>query len=107
MGPDVANMLSSQDYAQVVAGATPLAGTFNTAYVGDPTNGTLITYLQVFLAQAAYQHSSSYPIVLLVPALNNLSIIARGATASATTGIRMVPRLARPIIKGQRSLGAG
>jgi hypothetical protein len=84
-----------------------LAGTFNTAYVGDPTNGTLITYLQAFLAQAAYQHSSSYPIVLVVPALNNPSIIVRGATASATTGVRMLPRLARPLMEGQRSLGAG
>lgn len=105
--PDVANMLSAQDYAQIVAGAAALQGTFNTEYVGDPNNGTLITYMQAFIAQAAYQHGYSYPIVLDVPALNNTSIIVRGATASTTTGIRMVPRLARPLMEGQRSLAAG
>jgi len=96
--PDVANMLRSQDYAQVVAGAVPVQGTFNTAYVGDPHTGTLITYLQAFLAQAAYQHSFSYPIILQVPALNNSNIIVRGATPGTTTGVRMVPRLARPLL---------
>lgn len=104
--PDVANMLSSQDYAQVVAGAAALQGTFNSTYVGDPNNGTLITYMEAFLAQATYQHSSSYPIVLQVPALNSASIIVRGTTARTTTGVRMVPRLARPLMKTPLSLGA-
>jgi hypothetical protein len=104
--PDVANVLSSQGYAQVVAGATALQGTFNPAYVGDTNNGTLITYLTVFLEQAAYQHSSSYPIVLQVPALTNPDIIVRGATASTTTGVRMLPRLARQLMNGPRSLAA-
>jgi len=97
--PDVAAMLSSQNYAQVVAGATPVQGTFNPAYVGDTKNGTLVTYMEAFLAQAAYQHSMSYPIILQVPALNNASIIVRGATAAATTGVRMEPRLARVLIR--------
>src|SRR4030095_8588394 len=89
----VASMLSSQNYAQVVAGATAVTGIFNPQYVGDTKNGTLITYIQAFVAQAAYQHGSSYPIVLSVPALNNASIIVRGATAATTTGVRMIPRL--------------
>jgi len=105
--PDVAKVLSSKDYAQVVAGATALQGTFNPAYVGDTKNGSLISYLEVFLAQAAYQHSFSYPIVLQVPALNNPNIIVRGATASTTTGVRMVPRLARPLMTAQGLLACG
>jgi hypothetical protein len=89
-----------------VAGAAALQGTFNPAYVGDPNNGTLITYMQAYLAQAAYQHSLSYPIVLQVPALNNPNIIVRGATVGTTTGVRMLPRLALPLMK-LRSLAAG
>lgn len=97
--PDVAAMLGSQNYAQVVAGAHPVQGTFNPAYVGDTKNGTLITYIEAFVAQAAYQHSSSYPIVLQVPSLNSTSIIVRGETAETTTNVRMLPRLARPLVK--------
>jgi hypothetical protein len=104
--PDAAAMLSSQGYAQVVAGATAVPGTFNPAYVGDTKNGTLITYMQAFLAQAAYQHSASYPIILQVPALNNPNIIVRGATPATTTGVRLVPRLARPLIAGPKALAA-
>jgi len=104
--PDVAAMLSAQAYAQVVAGATAVQGTFNPAYVGDTKNGTLMTYMQAFLAQAAYQHSASYPIILQVVALNNPDIIVRGATPATTTGARLVPRLARPLISGQRALAA-
>ena len=94
--PDMAAMLSSQDYAQVVAGAASVQGTFNTAYA--PTADTLIPYMQAFIAQAAYQHSFSYPIVLGVTQLNDTSIIVRGATPGTTTGVRMVPRLARPLM---------
>jgi hypothetical protein len=100
--PDLAAMLSSQDYAQVVAGAASVQGTFNTAYA--PTGDTLIPYMQAFIAQAAYQHSFSYPIVLGVTQLNNPSIIVRGATPSTTTGVRMVPRLARPLMIREGSL---
>jgi Lipase (class 3) len=97
--PDMAAMLSSQDYAQIVAGAAPVQGTFNTAYT--PTADTLVAYLQAFIAQAAYQHSFSYPIVLQVPVLNSTNIIVRGATPGTTTGVRMVPRLARPLLLRQ------
>jgi hypothetical protein len=100
--PDVAKMLSSQDYTQVVASAASVQGTFNPNY--PPSDDTLIPYLQAFIAQAAYQHSFSYPIVLQVPALNNTSIIVRGATPSTTTGVRMVPRLARPLMMRGGSL---
>jgi triacylglycerol lipase len=97
--PDAANMLSSQKYAQIVASAALVQGTFNPAYA--PSSATLIPYLQAFIAQAAYQHSFSYPIVLQVPVLNSTTIIVRGATPGTTTGVRMVPRLARPLmIKG-------
>jgi hypothetical protein len=95
--PDVADMLKPQNYAQVVANAAPIQGTFNPAYVGDTTNGTLLTYMEAFLAQAAYQHSFSYPIILTVPELNDPNIIVRGATPATTTGVRMAPRLARPL----------
>jgi triacylglycerol lipase len=94
--PDMAAMLSAQDYAQIVAGAASVPGTYNTAYA--PTAATLIPYLRAFIAQAAYQHSFSYPIVLQVPVLNSTNIIVRGATPSTTAGIRMVPRLARPLM---------
>jgi len=104
--PEVANTLKSQNYTQVVANATVVQGTFNTAYVGDTNNGTLTTYVEVFLAQAAYQHSVSYPIILGVPALNNSSIIVRGATPATTTGVRMEPRLARELIM-RRAAAAG
>ncbi len=100
--PDVAAMLSSQDYAQVVADAASVQGTFNTAYA--PTADTLIPYMQAFIAQAAYQHSFSYPIVLGVTQLNDTSIIVRGATPGTTTGVRMVPRLARPLMIREGSL---
>jgi triacylglycerol lipase len=97
--PDVAAMLSSQNYAQIVAEASSVQGTFNTAY--PPTGDTLIPYLQAFMAQGAYQHSFSYPIVLQVPVLNSTNIIVRAATPGTTTGVRMTPRLARPLmIKG-------
>ncbi len=105
--PDVANMLSVQNYAQIVAGATAVAGIFNPQYVGDTKNGTLITYIQAFVAQAAYQHGSSYPIALSVPALNDASIIVRGATVGTTTGVRQIPRLARPLMELHRSSAAG
>ncbi len=95
MLPDVAAMLSSQNYAQVVVDAEPLQGTFNTKYVGDTSNGNLATYVKAFLEQAAYQHSYSYPIVLQVPTLNDKSTIVRGTTPQTTTGVRMLPRLAR------------
>lgn len=104
--PDVANMLSAQDYAQVVSSAAVLQGTFNPSYMGNTNTGTLITYMEAFLAQAAYQHSSSYPIILQVPALNQSTIIVRGATVATTTGVRMQPRLARPAIKRHHSSGA-
>ncbi|MBS1855243.1 MAG: hypothetical protein JST11_07745 [Acidobacteria bacterium] len=104
--PDVALLLTSQDYAQVVASAALLQGTFNPAYVGDTTNGTLLTYMEAFAAQAAYQHSFSYPIVLQVPALNDTSIIVRNATVGSTTGIRMLPRLARRLMKQPRTRAA-
>jgi hypothetical protein len=93
--PDVADMLKSQNYTQVVANAAPAQGTFNPAYVGDTKNGSLLTYFEVFLEQAAYQHSFSYPIILSVPQLNDPNIIVRGSTPGTTTGVRMVPRLAR------------
>ena len=95
-------MLSSQDYTQIVASAASVQGTFNTAYT--PTADTLIPYLQAFIAQAAYQHSFSYPIVLQVPVLNSTNIIVRGATPGTTTGVRMVPRLARPLMIREGSL---
>jgi Lipase (class 3) len=104
--PDIAATLSSQNYAQVVAGAAPIEGTFNTAYVGDTNNGNLLTYMEAFLAQAAYQHSFSYPIVLQVPALNDSTIIVRGATAETTTGVRMIPRLARPLMERKKLAAA-
>jgi Lipase (class 3) len=100
--PDMAKMLSPQDYTQIVASAASVQGTFNTAYT--PTADTLIPYLQAFIAQAAYQHSFSYPIVLQVPVLNSTNIIVRGATPGTTTGIRMVPRLARPLMIREGSL---
>jgi len=96
--PDVASLISSQDYAQVVAGAAAVPGIFNTAYVGDTNNGNLITYKKVFLAQAAYQHSFSYPIVLNVTQLNEATIIVRNPAPGGTTGIRMVPRAARSLM---------
>ncbi len=96
--PDVANMLASQDYAQVVSLAEPVQGTFNPQYVGNTTSGTLLSYLQVFLAQAAYQHSFSYPIILDVSVLNESNIIVRNETPAKTTGVRMIPRLARPLM---------
>ena len=103
--PDVADMLETQDYAQVVASAALLQGTFNTDYVGDTTNGTLTTYVKVFAAQAAYQHSFSYPIVLQVPALNDGTIIVRAETPAQTTGVRMIPRLARPLMQAKLAAG--
>ncbi len=94
--PDMAKMLSTQDYAQIVTGAASVQGTFNTAYT--PTSATLIPYLQAFIAQAAYQHSFSYPIILQVPVLNSTNVIVRGTTPGTTTGVRMVPRIARPLM---------
>lgn len=104
--PDVAAMLRSQGYTQVVEGATPVQGTFDPAYVGDPSKGTILTYLEAFVAQAAYQHSYSYPIALQVPVLNETGIIVRGATAQTTTQVRMLPRLARPLMNQKRSASA-
>ncbi len=49
--PDVAAMLSAQNYAQVVADAAPVQGTFNPAYVGDTSKGNLTTYVKAFLEQ--------------------------------------------------------
>ena len=92
--PDIAGMLSSQDYAQIVAGATSVPGTFNTAYT--PTADTLIPYMQAFIAQAAYQHSFSYPIVLQRPS-------AQQTRASSFAARRPARRLGSGWCRGLRA----
>jgi Lipase (class 3) len=72
--PALVNIMSPRNYQQVVQGpAGKLNGSFNSALA--PTAVTFEAYVSAFIAQAEYQHGSSYPILLGVPELNDPNII--------------------------------
>lgn len=82
--PVVASALADQSYQQIVSTAPQLSGTYTTPLppppsppvVPPPTNN-LVDYMKAFVAQAAYQHSYSYPTILGVPSLLDPSIIVK------------------------------
>jgi hypothetical protein len=80
--PTLQDIMAPLNYQQVVAGATPLTGTFN----GDPPKywDYLSVYLEAFYAQAKYQHGSSYPCLLCVPQLNDSKIIVTQTPPSSS-----------------------
>jgi len=84
--PALQGIMGPLNYQQVVAGATPLTGTFN----GDPPKywDYLSVYLEAFYAQAKYQHGSSYPCLLGVPQLNDSTIIV---TQTPPSSSRILP----------------
>jgi len=73
--PMVAAGITTQNYQQIVDSAPQLAGTFNK--VGTPADDSLLSYLKAFVAEAAFQHSSSYPQILGVTQLLDSSIIKK------------------------------
>ena len=83
--PQLQAILSPRNYQQIVAGAAPLAGVFNTQF--SPASDDLEDYLTAFLDQAEYQHSDSYPSkpLLDVPQLNDPAIIVTNPSAPRTT----------------------
>ena len=80
--PTLQDIMGPLNYKQVVAGATPLTGTFN----GDPPKywDYLSVFLEAFYAQAKYQHGSSYPCLLCVPQLNDSTIIVTQTPPSSS-----------------------
>ncbi len=80
--PTLKGIMAPLNYQQVVAGATPLTGTFQ----GDPPAywDYLSVYLEAFYAQAKYQHGSSYPCLLGVPQLNDSTIIVTQTPPSSS-----------------------
>jgi hypothetical protein len=74
--PLLAGKLTDQNYAQIINGAAQLSGVYNSNLA--PTDTSLITYLEAFVAQAAYQHSASYPTALGVLQLLDPNIIKTG-----------------------------
>jgi len=80
--PALQGIMGPLNYQQVVAGATPLTGTFN-----GPSPAYwdyLSVYLEAFYAQAKYQHGSSYPCLLCVPQLNDPTIIVTQTPPSSS-----------------------
>ena len=72
--PALVKIMSARNYQQVGQGpAGKLNGSFNSALA--PTAVTFEAYVTAFIAQAEYQHGSSYPILLGVPELNDPNII--------------------------------
>lgn len=75
--PTVISIMTGK-YQQVFAAAPALGGTFN----GTPPayDASLTTFVEAFVAQARYQHGSSYPVLLGVPELNQTGVIATRRT---------------------------
>jgi hypothetical protein len=72
--PELVSIMTPRNYQQVAPGPTgTLNGSFNQALA--PTAVTFKAYVSAFIAQAEYQHGSSYPILLNVPQLNDPNII--------------------------------
>jgi hypothetical protein len=81
--PYLAPIMNPTNYQQVVANATPLTGTFQgplPAY-----DASLTTFVDAFIKEARYQHSSSYPVILGVPALNTVIPTRRSRRLDAPT----------------------
>jgi hypothetical protein len=78
--PIIGGIVGQEGYTQIMPGATPIEGTFQSPIsnlVPPPSDG-LTDYLKAFVAEAAYQHGSSYPTILQVPCLLDKNIIKTG-----------------------------
>jgi hypothetical protein len=82
--PMLASILTSRGYTQIVSGAAQVQGTFKPLDSFDPPiditssfHNSFTNYLKAFGAEAGWQHSDSYPNILLVPALLSSGIIVR------------------------------
>jgi len=71
--PTLVDVMTSRNYWQVVIGQGILGGSFNTDL--SPQEDAFKPYVKAFIAQAEYQHGSSYPNLLGVQQLNDPNII--------------------------------
>ena len=105
----VAGLVSAQSYAQIESQATALSGKIQPLNDLDPPvnitssgDNSFKNYMQAFMEEAGYQHSSSYPIILQVPSLLSSTIIVRGPSPAgsargARTSRASVTAEARPV----------
>lgn len=73
--PYLASFLTAQNYRQVEYSQATVSGAFN----GDapPSNASLQQLFEAYVAQATWQHSSSYPTLLDVPQLVPSGVVVR------------------------------
>lgn len=76
--PYIADMISTQNYKQIESSAKQLSGTFNKDFAPKAKDNSLTSYIEAFIAQAAWQHGNSYPNILGVEELLDSSIINKG-----------------------------
>jgi hypothetical protein len=77
--PKAASVLATPGYTQIQSAAAALAFPGGFQGSGVTKTGTLVEFLEAFVAEAKYQHGSSYPSALGVPSLLDATIIVRSS----------------------------